>query len=328
MLKSIKLKLGQKLTILLLCIFLGGIIASGVALSSILNRAAQAQIASQALILMETMNSVRDYTNNQVRPELSHRLAEEFLPEAIPTYSSREVFENFRNRQDHEAFFYKDATLNPINLRDKADAFETAIVERFRRDNNLKEVSGFRSTPIGDVFYIARPFQVNKQSCLECHGMPGDALQSMIDRYGDTNGFGWKLNEIVAAQIVSVPAAATFRIARHSLAVILGMVTVVFAIAIFMVNLWLKRYVVRPLNRMAMVAEAVSTGDTDADFGRVSNDEVGKLAQSFNRMRMSLNMAIQRLGGSNMRRRNSTSGEANVMHNDYGATPGGHPQDG
>ena len=327
MLKSINLRLSQKLTILLLTIFLSGIIASGAALSSILNRTAQAQIASQALILMETMNSVREYTNNQVRPELIARLEKEFLPEAIPTYSSREVFEDFRTRKDHEAFFYKDATLNPINLRDKADAFEAAIVERFRQQDNLEEVSGFRSTPSGDLFYIARPFKVVEQSCLECHGTPGAALKSMIDRYGDTNGFGWKLNEIVAAQVVSVPAAATFKIARRSLMVILGIVTIVFAIAILVVNLWLKRYVVRPINRMAMVAEAVSTGDTDANFGKVSNDEVGKLAQAFNRMRMSLNMALKRLEGSKMRRRNSNSEGRNGVNNGRSSMQNSHLQD-
>ena len=87
MLKSLNLKLGQRLTILLLLVFLGGIIVSGAALSKILNRTAQEQIASQALILMETMNSVREYTNSQVKPELVERLATEFLPEAIPTYS-------------------------------------------------------------------------------------------------------------------------------------------------------------------------------------------------------------------------------------------------
>ena len=327
MLKSTNLKLGQKLTILLVLVFLGGIILSGAALSKILNRAAQNQITAQALILMETMNSVREYTNSQVRPELVERLATEFLPEAIPTYSAREVFEDFRTRKDHEAFFYKDATLNPINLRDQADAFETAIVERFRQQDNLEEISGFRSTPSGEIFYIARPFKVSQQSCLECHGAPSAALKSMIDRYGDQNGFGWKINEIVAAQIVSVPAAATFKIARHSLVMILGIVTVVFAIAILMVNLWLKRYVVRPINRMAMVAEALSTGDTEAKFGQLSNDEVGKLARAFNRMSMSIKMAMKRLEGANTRRRSSSPGRTSVIKDDRAVIQDNHSKE-
>ena len=117
----------------------------------------------------------------------------------------------------------------------------------------------------------------------------------MIELYGSENGFGWKLNEIVGAQIIAVPANQVFRSAIKSLLLILGIFIVVFAIAIYCVNFWLNRLVVRPLNRMAEVAEVVSMGDTAAEFTQKSEDEVGKLAESFNRMRMSLQMAMNRL---------------------------------
>ena len=308
MLKSKNLKLGQKLTILLLSVFLGGIIVSGAVLSKILNHTAQQQITSKAVMLMETMNSVREYTNSQVKPELVERLDVDFLPETVPAYSAREVFETFRSSQDYGDFFYKEATLNPTNLRDQADVFEAAIVNKFRQQDDLKEMEGFRSTPGGEMFYIARPIRIVKQSCLVCHSRPNVAPMGMLERYGDANGFGWQLNEIVGAQIISVPATTTLQIARHSLVMILGIVVVVFAIAIYMVNLWLKRYVVRPINRMAMVAEAISTGDTDAVFGQLSGDEVGQLAQAFNRMRLSLKMAIRRLKQSHQGQHSSGSG--------------------
>ena len=311
MLNLKKLKLGQKFTILLLLVFLGGIIVSGVTLSTILNRTAQDQITSKALMLIETMNSVREYTSSQVKPELVERLDIEFLPETVPAYSAREVFETFRANQEYGEFFYKEATLNPTNLRDKADKFEVDnIVKKFRQQENLKELSGFRRDTGVDKFYIARPIKIVKQSCLECHSTPDVAPKSMIERYGDSHGFGWKLDEIVGAQIISVPASTTLQIARRSLVLILGIVIAVFAIAIFMLNIWLKRYVVRPINRMAMVAEAVSTGDTEAEFGQLSGDEVGKLAQAFNRMRMSLKMAMQRLERYRMGRRSSNPGSS------------------
>ncbi|MDJ0708180.1 MAG: DUF3365 domain-containing protein [Leptolyngbyaceae cyanobacterium MO_188.B28] len=312
MFKLTNLKLGQKFTILLLVVFLGGILASGVALSTILNRTAQDQITTKALMLMETMNSVREYTSTQVKPELIDRLDTEFLPEVIPAYSAREVFETFRDSDDYREFFYKEATLNPSNLRDKADDFEKVIVEEFRKQESLKadsskEKRGIRPTAAGDLFYIARPIKIQKQSCLECHSTRDVAPKSQIERYGDA-GLGWKLNEVVGAQIISVPASTTLKLARQSLVLILGIVVAVFAIAIFMVNLWLKRYVVKPINRMAMIAEAVSTGDTEAEFGQFSKDEVGKLAQAFNRMRMSLKMAMQRLERYRMGRRSSGPG--------------------
>jgi HAMP domain-containing protein len=289
------LRLGQKFTLLLSLVFIIGILASSVALSSVLNRSAQAQLTTKALMLMETMNAVREYTSSQVGPELNDRLATEFLPETVPGYSAREVFETFRGNPVYSDFFYKEATLNPTNLRDKADPFETTLVEQFRQQQSTQEMSGFRQTPAGGLYYIARPIQISKESCLECHSTPQAAPVSMIERYGPDNGFGWQMNEIVGAQMISVPAVKVKQQARQALVLILGIFIIVFALAILLVNLWLKRWVVRPLNRMAMAAEAASMGDTEAEFTVESQDEVGKLADAFNRMRLSLQMAMQRL---------------------------------
>lgn len=305
MLKLANLQLGQKFTLLLLLVFLGGIIASSLALSSVLNQNAQAQLTTKALMLMETMNSVREYTSSQVRPELVDRLDTEFLPETIPAYSAREVFETFRSNPTYADFFYKEATLNPTNLRDKADSFEAQIVEQFRQQGAKQDVSGYRQTPAGGIYYIARPIQVTKPSCLDCHSTPEVAPASMIERYGPNNGFGWNLNEVVGAQMISVPAETVLKNARQSLLLILGIFLIVFTLAILLVNLWLKRYVVRPLNRMAMAAEAASMGDSNAEFTVQSKDEVGKLAEAFNRMQMSLKMAMQRLERYREGRRNS-----------------------
>ncbi|MBV8885977.1 MAG: DUF3365 domain-containing protein [Chroococcidiopsidaceae cyanobacterium CP_BM_RX_35] len=289
------LKLGKKFTILLLLVFALGVVFSGVALATVLNRNAENEITSKAMMLVGTMNSVRNYTDSQVKPELNNKLGAEFLPQVVPAYSARAVFENLRADKAFSDFFYKEATLNPTNLRDRADDFEAAIVQRFIRETNLKELRGFRSLPSGDFFYIARPLTVSDSSCLECHSTPDAAPKSMIERYGAVNGFGWKLNQIVTAQIISVPASTVFQSARQSFLLIMGIVAGIFATAILMVNFWLKRYVVRPLNRMARVAEAVSIGDADADFERTSNDEVGSLAEAFTRMKTSLAMAMKML---------------------------------
>ena len=117
----------------------------------------------------------------------------------------------------------------------------------------------------------------------------------MIDRYGASNGFGWQLDEIVGAQMISVPAEKVLKSARQSLVLILGIFVLAFSVATLLVNLWLKRYVVRPLNRMAQAAEAASMGDPGVEFVVNSKDKVGKLAEAFNRMQMSLQMAMQRL---------------------------------
>ncbi|WP_375505968.1 DUF3365 domain-containing protein [uncultured Nostoc sp.] len=293
MLKNLKLK--QKFTILLLVILTFGLSLSGFALSSLLRENAKQDISSTGLMLMQTMSSIRKYTNTQVNPELADKLATEFLPQSVPAYSAREVFEILRKTPDYRDFFYKEATLNPTNLRDKADVFETEIVERFRNKSDLKELSGFRSIPGGDIFYIARPLPISEQSCLVCHSVPEAAPPSMINLYGTANGFGWKLNEIVGAQMITVPANNVINKAHQSSLVIILIVSTIFIATILLVNYFLNRQVVMPLKRMTRIAEEVSTGHMEVEFEQMSNDEIGNLAKAFKRMQLSLEMAMRRI---------------------------------
>jgi HAMP domain-containing protein len=289
------MRLRQKFTILLAVILIMGLSISGLALSSLLRQNARNDIAATGLMLMETMTSVRKYTSTQVNPELKDKLVSKFLPQTVPGYSAREVFEVLRNKQDYRDFFYKEATLNPTNLRDKADRFESGIVEQFRKDGKLKELSDFRKLSGGDIFYIARPLAVSEASCLECHSTPEVAPKSMIERYGGANGFGWQLNEIIGAQIISVPANTVINKANKSSFVIIGLVSAVFVAVILLVNIFLNRQVIRPLKHITRVAEEVSTGHMDAEFDKFGNDEIGNLAKAFKRMQFSLEMAMNRL---------------------------------
>jgi len=289
------LSLRRKFTVLLTIILLAGLVLSGIALSLVLRQGARNDVAATALILMETMGSVRDYTSTQINPELSDKLETEFLPQTIPAYSAREVFENLRSHPEYRDFFYKEATLNPTNLRDKADGFETQLVESFRQNVNLKELSGFRSVPSGKVFYVARPLDVPQESCLQCHSTIEAAPRSLIQRYGTGGGFGWKLNEIVGARIVSVPASRVINKANHSSLIVLGIVSAIFITVILIVNILLNRQVIRPLKRMTRIAEEVSTGHTNVEFEQMSNDEIGNLAKAFKRMQLSLEIALKRL---------------------------------
>jgi len=289
-------KLRKKFTILLLLVLLVGLTCIGTALAVVLERNTENEISEQALILIETMNSVRDYTSNQVQPELADRMDVEFLPETIPAYSAREVFETLRqNNPKYRDFFYKEATINPTNLRDSADKFETVLVEKFIGNSNLKETSGFRSIPGGDIFYIARPIRISKTSCLECHSTPDVAPRSFVERYGTVNGYGWKLNEIVGAQTISVPAQKVFNEAKKTFLLLMGIVSSIFIAVILLVNDLLNRNVIRPLKKIAKIAQEVSTGDMNAEFEQVSEDEIGNLAEAFQRMKLSLTLAMNRI---------------------------------
>lgn len=314
-LKKLKyLNLSKQLSLILTVIFVGGVALSASSIAAIVNAKAQNEISLQAQILLETTSALRDYTNTQITPYLEKNSQGLFLPQTIPSYSAREVFEKFRANQSRSDYFYKEATLNPTNLRDKADRFETDLVERFRRETNTKNLMGFRSIAMNKLFYIAQPLAITKSSCLQCHSTPEAAPIGMIDRYGRDNGFGWKLNEIVAARIIYVPANKVLQIARQSFIKVTSIIVAIFVITIFIVNWWLNRYIVRPLNRMSQTAEAVSQGNIEAEFEENSqdevsrHDEVGRLAKAFTLMQISLKISINKLEefGAKLRRLDSS----------------------
>jgi HAMP domain-containing protein len=291
------LKLGSKTSIFLLVIFLAIVIACSQIFSRLLEQNAQKTIGERALLLIETMSAVRDYTSTQVNPELAPRLLteEQFLPQTVPAYSAREVFEGLRKKPEYQDFFYKEATLNPTNLRDKADEFEAKIVESFRSSPQLKQITGFRSLPGSDIYYIARPLAVKSESCLRCHSAPALAPRSQIATYGDKNGFGWQLNEIVAAQIISTPVTALLKesqLLRVWLLVFLGMFLL---LTLILINFFIRRIIIVPLQKISQVARRIDEGDLRAEFEHSSRDEIGILATSLNRMKRSLDIVLAEL---------------------------------
>lgn len=291
------LKLAPKFNLLLIVVFIGCIFISGAALEGVLQQRTQDEVTSRARILIQSMSSVRDYTTDNIIPLLSPRLETSpvFIPETVAAFSAIEVFAKLRKNEEYKDYFYKEATLNPTNLRDKADSFETQLVNRFRNEPETKEISDFRTLPAGEVFYIARPLAVKQQSCLQCHSTPEAAPKSQLAAYGTENGFGWKFNEIVAAQIISVPADKVFESAHRSFSLVMGILIGLFALVVVVINILLKRAVIKPITKMAKMAQAVSTGKANSDFDQKSNDEIGVLAAGFNRMKSSLEIAMKLL---------------------------------
>jgi protein-histidine pros-kinase len=141
--------------------------------------------------------------------------------------------------------------------------------------------------------FLARPFQIKDAACLTCHTTPEMAPASMVKLYGTNNGFGWKLNEVIGAQVVSVPMSLPIQNANRAFYTFIASLAGVFAVLFVILNLMLSALIVRPITQMSDAAERISTGDTDIpELAESGHDEVAHLARSFNRMRRSLEKAI------------------------------------
>lgn len=263
---------------------------------SFLHVNAKNQVLEQARLMMEATLATRSYTAKQIQPLLNKVQAHdtEFLPQTVPAYSATQVFDYLHVRNPE--YTYKEATLNPTNLIDRASDWEADVVNIFRNDGSKTEVIGERETPTGRSLYYARPLKISDPACLECHSIPAKAPRSMIRQYGPNNGFGWKLNDIIGAQIVSVPESLPVQIADKALRQLILYFVLIAVILLVVLDTVLIATVIRPVARLSLAADEISQGKLDVeDLPSKGKDEISTLAASFNRMQRSLVRAMRML---------------------------------
>jgi HAMP domain-containing protein len=288
------MKLTLKFNLVLAGVLMAGFAITALVSYQILQQNARREVIERAGLMMEAALAVRGYTIEEVAPLLRLQMKRDFLPQTVPAYAATQSFNKLR--EAHKEYSYKEATLNPTNPRDRAVDWETDIIQQFRNNDSRHEIIGVRDTPTGASLYMARPIQIKNPPCLVCHSTVEAAPKTMLARYGNANGFGWKLNEIVGAQIMSVPMEVPVAQARHAFMAFMGSLAVVFAAIVIVLNVMLRVLILQPVTRMAAIADDVSRGKMDApEFDDRGRDEIGVLAASFNRMRRSLDKAMKML---------------------------------
>lgn len=277
-------------------VFALGALTAGLVCSSLLRENAKQQAFAAAGLMMDGAIAMRSYTADEIVPLLDAQMRSDFLPQSIPSYAATQNF--LKLREHHPDYSYKEATLNPTNPRDRAADWEADIIQRFRNDPRAHELVGERETPMGRSLYLARPIRAEVE-CMMCHSLPAAAPQSVIARYGSNNGFGWQPTEIIGAQLVTVPLAAAEATADGALQVFIGAIIAIFVTMLMALNLVLFYLFVRPVRRMARMADALSLGDLSTPaFSASGSAEVAALGRSFNRLRTSLEKALRMLEGT------------------------------
>ena len=289
-----KLSIAAKFNLVFVSIFAVGFLAAGVVADRLLRQSAREETLQNARLLLEAAKSVRTYTASQVAPLLKEQMAVAFHPQSVPSYSAVENLNVILKA--YPDFSYKEATLNPTNPRDKASDWEVDVVDQLRKRTDLKEFVGERDTATGRSLYIARPLQIKDPVCLGCHDTALDAPKTMVDIYGPNNGFGWKLNEVVGAQVISVPMAVPLQRADTIFKTFMVSLFGVFLVVFGALNVMVHWFVTRRIARLAVIADEVSMGRFDAaDVDVRGSDEISALGRSFNRMRTSLASALRML---------------------------------
>jgi methyl-accepting chemotaxis protein len=287
------MKLLTKFNLILLVIFAaGGLLICDLSYDFLIGNARR-EVLAQAQLMMASARSVRDYTAEDLSPLLQqlprHRV--HFLAETIPFYGATITFNKLR--KDYPDYTYKEAAINPTNLEDRASDWQADIIQDLRDHPGQSQAIGDRETPNGPALYIASPIMAT-QECMECHGIPSAAPPAMLAVYGKDNGFGWKKNEIVGAQIISVPLSVPVEIADRAYHRLLFFLILIMILTILALDTGVYWFVMRPLRIVSETADRASRGEKNVPpLAIKGKDEIATVAASFNRMQISLAKALK-----------------------------------
>jgi Protein of unknown function (DUF3365) len=281
--------------LMLIPIFLAAVIIGAGGAYLLLRHDAMARAAETARLVLNTATAVREYTQDNVLPDVAKAPTSQFYETSVPAFAAQSVYK--RVQSTNPAYSYREPALNPTNPNDRPTSFEVELINRFRADPKLDELTGIRDSEAGAVFYLARPIRITKPECLTCHSTPDKAPPAMVTKYGTTNGFGWKLNEAIGAQTLTVPIAEELK-GSVELAISLAVgLLIIFVVVYFALTYTLEMTFVRPLRALRDSAEAASVSASESAPIRAGGmREIEDLREAITRLRTSLMKALRRLG--------------------------------
>jgi HAMP domain-containing protein len=283
--------LTTKINLALLAACAIGLAIGALVLSRVFTDDIRGQALQNARIMMTEADAIRHYTADRLVPLLPTERDGQFVAETVPDFAAKTTFHELR--EAFPSYNYREPALNPTAPSDRAADWEAGVIQTFRNHSDERELVVERDTPLGATLNLARPITVDQASCFRCHSFPFAAPSALTASYGTSNGFGWKFNETIGAQIVSVPMAVSFQAERTALISFLIMLIGIFAIIFLVLNLLLRYLVIGPVKRLSEAADAASLGKEGVEiYVRTGKDEIVSLAQSFNRMRESLRHAV------------------------------------
>ena len=294
--------LRAKFNLVLLAAFAIGFLAAAIVLNRVFNDNAREQVLQNARLMMTAANAIRAYTARDLVPLLPMEHDGKFVAQTVPAFAAQR---NFKDVQaEFTGYTYREAALNPTNLSNRAQDWEADVINLFRNDQSRHELVVERDTPAGPTLNMARPLTIRAEACLTCHSTPAAAPAALTRTYGTVNGFGWKLNETIGAQILTVPMEVPLKLAHDAYVKFLLILIGVFALVIVVLNVLLHYLVIEPVKKVSAVADRVSLGEEDVEtYVKSGSDEISSLSVSFNRMRESLKHAMEMVATRGSRRK-------------------------
>jgi len=164
-------------------------------------------------------------------------------------------------------FKFHITSLKLINPDNAPDAFEKASLKLFEEGKKENHEYMFDKNGEAVNFRYMAPLFIEK-SCLKCHEEQN-----------------YKIGEVRGGISVTIPADKTTVASANTLKPIIATWLVIILMIIMIIYYTFKYLIITPIDSLAEECERVSSGDYSNKITAAANDEIGKLAGAFEKMR-------------------------------------------
>lgn len=178
------------------------------------------QAEEQLHYTSQTQRALHFYIQKIMHPEFFRARAageiprDYYAPEILSSsFIVREMhgfFNQVRTESGDSEVYYKIATDNPRNPKNRADGEESRLIRYFNEHRDIKDFSEISSIDGKDYLVYVTPFLENNPACLRCHGERGGAPEGLQVRYPGGGGFNEKPGVIRAVESIRVPIGSAF----------------------------------------------------------------------------------------------------------------------
>lgn len=249
-----------------------------------------AEANKELSLLVDMVASVREYIAKDVRPGLLQ--ANMFESPAISSTVTTSVVAT-RFKEKRPDYYIKVASDNPLNQQNLPEPLERELLNKFRADKDLKEITEAGMIKGNNYLVSARPSIAHKE-CMICHGDPKKAPLPVSSKYGMSAGYNYEPDSIVGTIGVGVPMADVNALVMQRGLVAIGIITVIFGIIFVIINALVKSSILSPITNITEAAIMLSKGDIKHEINiKQDGSEIGELAHSFELLRRSLKWAME-----------------------------------
>lgn len=185
---------------------------------------------------------------------------------------------------------FRMTSSNVMNPGNAPDSFESRALSAINSDS----LDEYFET-VGTDYRYAKPV-FHYASCIACHGDAEAAPADVIERYGDENGFGFKVGDVAGIISVTIPQ----RNILTSAVSVFGVIEI-FAIllSVLMILWFVRKQIINPVKELTDLAEQISMGESahldTANISPNSRNEIDQLKLATGRMANSLSLSMRKM---------------------------------